>query len=675
MSEGTTKKINREQWLESLVLLAKATSDLNLEEALKNTLSVAVKMTAAERGGLFLLDEEGKVTNDILIRENADAEEREQLIGTVMNKGLSGWVAKYRRLVVINDTRLDERWLNLPNQPYEALSVLGVPLLRDDTLLGIFTLIHSAPNHFTTEYIEMIQITADQLGLALNNARLYTKTLEVSRLKSQFLANISHEIRTPLNSVVGMTELLLATPLSGQQTEYAAAIQTSANVLLALINEILDFSKIESNKLTLELVEFDPLKLIKETVSLFVPQVQERNLNLSYRLDPQLTGWLKGDPTRLRQILLNLLSNAVKFTHQGKIRVEVIVTRQTEDNLNLRFSVSDTGIGIPAKSLPELFEPFTQADSSTTRRYGGTGLGLTISQRLAGMMGGQIEVQSEEGVGSVFWFSLNFERALPVVVPPPENQVVGKRSGLVLVVDDNELNRKIAVAQLKKLGYNTDIAEDGFEALEACNQKKYDLILMDCQMPRMDGYTATSQIREKELGDSSHIPIIAITANALAEDREKCLAVGMDDYLSKPVSLDQLRAVLNRWLIPGNPLAFHASLNEKIISQLKQLKGYNHISMLNEVVELFVYNTPRIISQMRQAVVEGEAKTLRELAHSLRGSSTTLGAEEFANLCQGVEDMGQKGLYKEALPLINKIEAVYIILQENLQKYLVLIGG
>jgi signal transduction histidine kinase/CheY-like chemotaxis protein len=666
MSDSVPNKISREQWLESLVLLAKASSDLNLDEALKNTLSVALKMTAAERGGLFLLDDEGMVSNYILIRDNTDPEEGQMLIGTVMDKGLSAWVARHRQLAVINDTRQDERWIDLPNQPYTALSVLGIPLLRDDNLLGIFTLIHSQANHFTPEHIELIQFTADQLALALNNARLYTKTLEVSSLKSAFLANVSHEIRTPLNSILGMTDLLLSTPLSSVQTGYAAAIQTSANVLLALINDILDFSKIEANQLNLDKVEFEPEKLVEEAVNLFIPQAQEKNLKLSCRLDPRIPAWLQGDSTRLRQILLNLLSNAVKFTSSGEITLDVTQTSQTEKGVILRFSVSDTGIGISPKTVQNLFEPFTQADTSSNRRYGGAGLGLTISQRLAEMMGGRIEVESQEGRGSTFWFVLSFDYAKTQFTL---NMNGTNQDGLILVVDDNELNRKIAVAQLKKLGYNADTAEDGYEAIEALSQKSYDLILMDCQMPGMDGYTATSRIRAGETENSNPIPIVAVTANAFAEDREKCFAVGMNDYLSKPVSAEQLRAIVNRWLKVEDRLNIYGILDEKVITQLKELNGYNRVTMLDEVVELFLLTTPNTLTLLQQAFQANNFKVVEDLAHSLRESSNTLGAKAFASLCFEVEKLCKTDYFNQLAPLLEKLAMAFEVLKVSLAKY------
>jgi len=366
--------------------------------------------------------------------------------------------------------------------------------------------------------------------------------------KSAFLANMSHEIRTPMNGVIGMAELLLDQSLPAQQREYAETIRDSARALLVVINDVLDFSKIEAGKLELESTAFDPRELVAEVVRLMATQARARNLEISGSLDRDVPGILQGDSSRLRQVLLNLCSNAVKFTERGAITLH----GQAASNGLLRFEVRDTGIGIPASRLAALFQPFSQVDASTTRRYGGTGLGLSIVKRLCELMGGQAGVESREGVGSTFWFTVRL--GIASVAPsgarepltPKQNAGNGYR---ILLAEDNPVNQMVACRTLQLMGYEVDAVHDGRAAVTAWQNSDYDLILMDCQMPVLDGYDATREIRSLERA-GQHIPIVALTAHAMQGDDLKCRAAGMDEHLTKPLDRQRLQFVLESFTVP-----------------------------------------------------------------------------------------------------------------------------
>jgi PAS domain S-box-containing protein len=651
--------------------------------------------------------------------------------------------------------------------------------------------------------------------------------LELARQKSHFLATMSHEIRTPMNAILGMIGLLLDTRLSSKQRDFADTIRTSAEALLAIINDILDLSKIEAGKFVFEQIDFDLREAVEATVDLLAPRAQAKGIELMSIVPADVPVDLRGDPGRLRQVLTNLVGNAVKFTERGEIVLRVDRESQTPQEVVVRFSVRDTGIGVPSEAQTRIFQAFTQADGSTTRKYGGTGLGLAISKQLVELQGGEIGVESQPGEGSTFWFRLRFVRqpagdavkpaprfphlralvvdrnatkrellreklalwAVPTELAagsdealvrlrdaaaagnpfrivfagqdPPEVDGLGlaravraeaalgkpqvvlltaldqpfeaavlhsagvfavlakpvrqarlldclqeveagaegssqteswgrgprgtrfwrkkvpEQSVRILLAEDNAVNQKVALQQLRKLGYAADTVATGREVIAAVTRGPYDVILMDCLMPEMDGYEASRRIRRIERASPGRSPayIIAMTANALAGDREACLAAGMDDYVVKPVKLDDLQAALEQALgrLPARPpapahgTAEAATLDLTVLAGLRQLREAGGADPLAELIDLFLQDTPLRVRKMRVDLDRGDPQGLKAAAHSLKGSANNMGARQLAKLCGAVEQAAAKNDLTTIGILLPEVAAEFEKVRERLE--------
>ncbi|MGI8572597.1 MAG: ATP-binding protein [Solirubrobacteraceae bacterium] len=482
-----------------------------------------------------------------------------------------------------------------------------------------------------------VRVEQELERLVLERTLARDHALEASRLKSDFVANVSHEIRTPLNGVVALSELLRGTTLDERQQEFVDGICTSADALMGVISDILDFSKIEAGKVERNPENFSPRELVADVCAIVAGSAEEKGLELSAQVDPGVPEQVHADRAPIRQVLSNLLNNAVKFTRSGRVELR-LTTEAPAGHIQLTFEVADTGIGIPEAAQQQLFESFVQADTSLTREFGGTGLGLAISKRLVELMGGEIGMRSDEGHGATFRFTvpcvLGDDLAGEVDIEPraqPSPAAADRQLLHVLVAEDNEVNQLVALRLLEKCGCEAELARDGREAVEMSALHRYDVIFMDCQMPRLDGYAATAEIRAAENG-TGHTPIVAMTANTLKDDRDRCLSAGMDDYIGKPLRGATLAAVIARVAGPGTTEQPPAGRSNRTIDPAA-LTEIGDPDTERRLAEMFIAQATDRLPQIQAAITASDTPRLRALAHGLKGSAASVGAVRLSELC------------------------------------------
>jgi two-component system, sensor histidine kinase and response regulator len=519
------------------------------------------------------------------------------------------------------------------------------------------------------------------IGLSTDITELHRLKAEAdaaNRAKSNFLSNMSHEIRTPLNSIIGMSHLALRSAADPKLRDYLEKIQHSGQHLLGIINDILDFSKIEAGKLELELLDFGLDTLLRNVEGQMGDAARARGLKLAFEVAPEVPRWLRGDPLRLEQVLINFVGNAVKFSDHGVVEVRVALEETApagEGGLLVRFEVRDRGIGLAPGDIGNLFQPFHQADQSTTRRYGGTGLGLVISKQLAELMGGTIGVESTPGQGSTFWFTARLGRGAALERPGDDSLPHALSAALegarILLVEDNVFSQQVGRELLEQAGATVLVAANGKEAIDLLHKDHFDCVLMDVQMPVMDGFEATRLIRmDPRLKDTL---VIAMTANAGKEDRARCLEAGMDDFITKPVAAAQLLAAVARRLAqpgrarPGIPLAEPATGGREsglFDAAVLSATFAGDPGRMRKFALLFLESSRNGLEELDQALAQGDLRRAGELAHRLKSPARAVGAATFGSLCAQLEDADQDGDAEKAGALARDLRKLLARLEQ-----------
>jgi PAS domain S-box-containing protein len=548
-------------------------------------------------------------------------------------------------------------------QPHIRLMGTGLQIFgrrKDGTEFPADISLNQVQTHSGAVILTIIFDNTERVKLETSLRKANEASNEAVRIKSEFAATLSHEIRTPLNAIIGVTDLLLRSPLTSQQHEYLDVLKISGETLLEMVNDVLDLAKMEAGKVELTAELFDLKECVETVIGLFEPTASANGVELKTLLDLNLPLSIIGDEARLRQVLVNIIGNALKFTQQGSITLMVKALDVAEKQAELQFSIQDTGIGIPADKIPRLFKPFSQADSSTTREYGGAGLGLSISARLVEMMGGKIWVESKPGEGSTFFFTIacqyvdggNGRRKetpsrpqaiMPALTQAEADGAVFRTGPSILLAEDNPVNQKVVRELLKTLGSACDVASNGPEVLQALKRRRYDIVLMDVQMPEMDGLDTTRAI-VKTMPAEERPVIIALTAHAMKGHREECLAAGMDDYLSKPIRLEKLREVIHRWsghAGTGSVTQAVPTVEEETSSELERhletLRGETDPEFIKQLAGIFLSSGENLLQEIAEAQAAMDCPRLGRAAHSLLGAARNMGTSALATHCQEVE--------------------------------------